>query len=203
MSVHTKNGVEKSIDGHLADNVRYAAQIFGGEEVTPKLMMHWSETLSSEELAAKVDMISHSLTQYLQLCETGTDEEIELRFRNAGYSDAQAKSLVPEAKHFARSQEGKSRFWQDNMSRKDMKGLTTHSMELVVALRDVAGLAWGGTEMSEGSNGDFMHFDCRQTTVGKKLFQFAHNNQAAEPAGTADHDHAQNPQRRNDGPEHH
>jgi hypothetical protein len=38
-----------------------------------------------------------------------------------------------------------------------------------VALRDVAGLAWGGTEMSTIQNGDFMHFDCRNDEFGKAV----------------------------------
>jgi len=61
------------------------------------------------------------------------------------------------------------RYWQDNMERGQAKGLTTQSTELIVALRDVAGLSWGGTEMSEGLSGDFMHFDCRGTAVGQRI----------------------------------
>jgi hypothetical protein len=42
--------------------------------------------------------------------------------------------------------------------------------ELLVALGDVAGLSWGGTEMSMREDGDFMHFDCRNTTFGYAVY---------------------------------
>ena len=169
----------ESIDGYLADNLRYAAQIYGGEEITPKIMKQWSDSLSSEELTAKIDMVSTSLNKYLTLCETASDEDLKAKFTNAGYARTELTQLVHIARRFAR--DGR-RLWQDNMSREPATKLTTHSMELVVALRDVAGLSWGGTEMSEGANGDFMHFDVRHSTVGKKLFEFAMANQGEEPA---------------------
>lgn len=40
----------------------------------------------------------------------------------------------------------------------------------MIALRDVAGLSWGGTEMSARENGDFMHFDCRDTEFGRAVY---------------------------------
>lgn len=169
-----------SMDRIIANHLRYAAQIFGGEEVTPKTMMKWSKELSSEELTAKIDMASHSLTLYLALCETATDEVLETRFVNVGYPAAKAKKLAKSARKFGHSAPGVRRIWQDNMGRDNATGLTTHSTDLIVALRDVAGLSWGGTEMSEGASGDFMHFDCRGTSLGKKLYSFAANNRGAE-----------------------
>ncbi|HET9622924.1 MAG TPA: hypothetical protein VFP84_16240 [Kofleriaceae bacterium] len=179
--------IERTIDGVLADHLRYAAQIYGGEEVTPTTMMDWSKHLSSEELAAKIDMVSHSLNLYLTLCETGTDDEIKTRFRNAGYAPDKATELVIAARKFGKKAPDTRRYWQDNLGRDRATGLTTHSMDMIVALRDVAGLSWGGTEMSEGSSGDFMHFDCRGTDVGKKLFAFAMHNRGAERAPTPTH----------------
>jgi hypothetical protein len=54
--------------------------------------------------------------------------------------------------------------------RKDAKQATNLTQELLIALRDVAGLAWGGTEMSMIENGDFMHFDCRLTDFGQSVY---------------------------------
>jgi hypothetical protein len=46
-----------------------------------------------------------------------------------------------------------------------------HSLDLVVALRDAAGLTWGGTEFSDhGDQADFMHFDCRNDALGKRAW---------------------------------
>lgn len=176
-----------SMDGIIANHLRYAAQIFGGEEITPKTMMKWSKELSSEELAAKIDMASHSLTLYLELCESATDEILETRFVNVGYPANKAKELAKSARKFGHSAPHVRRVWQDNLGRSNATGLTTHSMDIIVALRDVAGLSWGGTEMSEGASGDFMHFDCRGTSLGQKLFAFAMNNRGAERVATPAH----------------
>ena len=80
-------------------------------------MMDWSNHLSSEELAAKVDMVSHSLTLYLDLCETGSDEEIETKFKNAGYTPDKAKELVVVARHFGKKAPDVRRYRQDNTGR--------------------------------------------------------------------------------------
>jgi hypothetical protein len=48
---------------------------------------------------------------------------------------------------------------------------TNLTQEMVIALRDVAGLAWGGTEMISIENGDFMHFDCRLTDFGHAVHE--------------------------------
>lgn len=45
------------------------------------------------------------------------------------------------------------------------------NLEMVIALRDVAGLAWGGAEIAAGENGDMMHFDCRTTDFGQQMYQ--------------------------------
>ncbi|HEY1555909.1 MAG TPA: hypothetical protein VGF94_13815, partial [Kofleriaceae bacterium] len=57
---------------------------------------------------------------------------------------------------------------------KATKSFTGIHEDLLVALRDVAGLAWGGTEMSSNENGDFMHFDCRETDFGRTIYNKAH-----------------------------
>lgn len=166
----------------MANHLRYAAQLYGGEAITPKQLMKWSDEMSTEELYARVDMVSKSLGRYLALAENGTDAEIEEAFiTRARFSAADAKDVVVSVRRFGKKgfkdaiTQGK-RVWQDNMGRGEATGLTTHSLEIVVALRDVAGLAWGGTEMSEGENGDFMHFDCRNEPIGQTILAFARAN---------------------------
>lgn len=77
------------------------------------------------------------------------------------YIEKLEKNWGPEKKS------GKERFGRTQ----DTQSFTNHSQELVVALRDVAGLSWGGTEMSERENGDFMHFDCRTTNFGQNVYK--------------------------------
>jgi hypothetical protein len=50
---------------------------------------------------------------------------------------------------------------------------STPQEEILAALTKagyVAGFSWGGTEMSEKQNGDFMHFDCRNTPFGNAVY---------------------------------
>lgn len=166
----------------MANHLRYAAQLYGGEAITANQLMTWSQEMSTEELYARVDMVSKSLGRYLDLAENGTDDDIEQAFiTRARFSPADAKDVVVSVRRFGKKSfkdaitHGK-RVWQDNMGRGEATGLTTHSLEIVVALRDVAGLAWGGTEMSEGENGDFMHFDCRNEQIGQTILAFARAN---------------------------
>jgi len=56
-------------------------------------------------------------------------------------------------------------WFHNNMSRGESQTLTTHSQELLIALRDVAGLSWGGAEMSSNEN-------CRQDSIGTVLQNF-------------------------------
>ena len=159
-------------DGTVSEHLHYAAQLYGGKAVSAAELMKWSREMSTEELWAHVDKVSDSLRRYLELAKTGTDEAIVAEFRKAGYTDEQARPLVAKVRTFGET----GGTWHGGMSRDDASELTNHSKELVVALRDVAGLAWGGTEMSEGVSGDFMHFDCRNESVGQTVTAFSLNN---------------------------
>ena len=58
---------------------------------------------------------------------------------------------------------------QSNFTGRDpCKGFLNLSRDLVVALRDAAGLAWGAVDFGAES-GDVMHFDCRKDGVGALL----------------------------------
>lgn len=43
-------------------------------------------------------------------------------------------------------------------------GFLNFPLELIAALRDVAGLGWGGVDIGRSDSGDFMHFDMRNAT---------------------------------------
>jgi hypothetical protein len=188
----------------MAKHLRQAAQIYGGEAITPDGLAAWSKEMSTEELWARVDMVSKSLGLYLQLAERGNDEEIFHAFfdpppKGAGYPEAEARAAVVGVKRFGKKgwrdaiwqKDGhaEGRFFQDNVGRSQATGLTAHSMDMVVALRDVAGLAWGGTEMSTVENGDFMHFDLRHDGgPGAAVLAFSLHNNEAPKDDSKDHD---------------
>jgi hypothetical protein len=177
----------------MAKHLRQAAQIYGGEAVTPANLWKWSHQSSTEELHARVDAASQSLRKYLVLAETGSDSEIrDLFVAKAGFTPAEAEAAVAGVRHFGKkgfideNWKGGKRYFQDNLNRTEATGLTNMSTDLLVALRDVAGLAWGGGEMSEsGESGDFMHFDCRNDTMGANVLQFAYHNNTPPPVDPA------------------
>lgn len=156
---------------------KQAADLYGGEPLSQDAMMKWSQTLSSEELHAKVMQASKSMSQYLTDGEAAAKEgstgpandKILKLFAEAGYSADKAKAGLAEMKSFPKD------FWhimsRDGASngKGTNKATNTQGLELTVALRDAGGLMWGGTEMSHGDNGDFMHFDLRQDTVGQRF----------------------------------
>jgi hypothetical protein len=139
-----------------------AGHLFNAVVLTKAKMMEWSTTLSTEELHARIASAASALQQYIELARAGKDKDIIDRFVAAGFTDAQAREALPEMRKFPERYSG-------GFSRRASKGLpTTHSLDLMVALRDVAGLTFGGSEMSHGDNGDFMHFDCRSDPLGQR-----------------------------------
>jgi hypothetical protein len=165
---------------------QHATKLYGGSPLTASTMMQWSKEMSTEELFQRIKTTSNSFAKLLELStrnEHASDREeptgeISTALAKAGYKDDALKTATHEvavANHHFHQQEG----------RKNAKQATNLSLELVIALRDVAGLSWGGTEMSGIENGDFMHFDCRGTDFGERVAAAAtaaHKKPAAKPA---------------------
>jgi hypothetical protein len=96
------------------------------------------------------------------------------KFLKIGYSRAEAERAAHDWLDFTLNFDGKldDAIW-NKVGRQNSDRLTTHSQDLIIALRDVAGLMWGGTEMSTLENGDFMHFDLRNTSYGHAVLAAA------------------------------
>jgi hypothetical protein len=148
---------------------RHATKLFGGEPLTAATMNEWSKQSSTEELFQRVSAASQSFAQMLALSARARGDEsatgeISTKLAHAGYEGEALKTAVHEvavANHHFHQQEGRA----------SAKAPTNLTQEMVIALRDVAGLAWGGTEMSSIENGDFMHFDCRLTDYGHAVYE--------------------------------
>jgi hypothetical protein len=145
-------------------HMAYAAKIYGGEKVSASILNQWAGKMSTDELYARVAEISKSFKSYMELAGK-KDTEILRKFTEAGVPSQEAQGVLAEVKKVPH-------FFHDFYSRSEAPSLTNHSQELLVALRDVAGLSWGGAEMSGNENGDFMHFDCRQDGFGALLQKF-------------------------------
>lgn len=141
---------------------RVATKIYGGDPIQPDTLMTWSKESSSEELIQRVHATSEAFRQYLEL-STRPEEEILVKLVAAGYTQDEARAELPAVQRSA------ERFHAGG-GRQNAQTLTNIKDELLVALRDVAGLSWGGIEMSMRENGDFMHFDCRNTSFGYAVY---------------------------------
>ena len=151
----------------------YAHKIFGGEILHPKTLFHWADEMSTEELYLKVKSGSDSFAQLLTYSHGlgGNEQNADLleKIEKAGYKGAEAKKVAHKialADKDFHLQEG----------RRNAAAPMNLNEEMLIALRDVAGLAWGGAEIAEGENGDFMHFDCRNTDFGNKVYHAGKNH---------------------------
>ncbi len=156
-----------SMDKHLG----FASRLFGGRAFKAGTLDKLSDQTSTEELHAEVSTASGAFGNYLKWVkdwakkyeadQKGTTTALVTELQSRGIKEAD-EAMVKDMMWFAG--------WFNAASyRKGMSQLTTIKMPLLVALRDVAGLAWGGTEMGSSENGDFMHFDCRDTTFGNAV----------------------------------
>ncbi len=167
-------------DGDEADDwyekfFKHACKVYGGEPITAANMMAWSKEMSTEELFEKIHATSEATRQYLELAHKD-DETIEATLLKAGYKPSEVKAEVGKVK--ARNKV----FHNPKRKQTEAKAITNISEELLLALRDAAGLAWGGVEMSGNENGDFMHFDCRNDPFGKAVYDHARKNKKAAKA---------------------
>ncbi len=151
-----------------------AAQVYGGEAIDEKKMVEWSNTMSTEELHARIAQASQSFEKYMALGEKDR-ETIVATLKGAGFNDAEAQEKADALKgHSGSHKKSIAEIFHSGHGQEKAKGLTTISQDMLIALRDVAGLAWGGTEMSTIENGDFMHFDCRNDSFGQAIFGARH-----------------------------
>jgi hypothetical protein len=146
---------------------------FGGDALNLKTIYAEGKNMSSEELHEHMLASSKSFAKTVEL-SAQSDDDIKAALLRAGYkddaSDKGVKHLIERWFHPAKKIYTGGRAFHETM---------THSKELLVALRDVAGLNWGGTEMSSGQNGDFMHFDNRNDDFGHRVYQAGYDAQQA------------------------
>ncbi|WP_292648971.1 hypothetical protein, partial [Mesorhizobium sp.] len=55
------------------------------------------------------------------------------------------------------------------VGRDPRNGFLNLAKDLVVALRDFGCLAWGASDFGPSASGDIMHFDCRNTGLGRVI----------------------------------
>jgi hypothetical protein len=95
--------------------------------------------------------------------------EAAVRWAGAVREDLRNLSLRSTRAANARGQE--VQVSQSNFTGRDpRKGFLNLPLDLVVALRDVAGLAWAAIDIGPRESGDVMHFDDRRSDSGAALY---------------------------------
>jgi len=152
---------------------------FGGDALDLTSLLNEGQTMSSEELHDHMLASSKSFAQAVELSEK-SDEDIKKAMLagnppyKEGNGDKDIQHLIDKWFHPA-----KKIFHDQKTGDRKFHETMTESKELVVALRDAGGLNWGGTEMSAGQNGDFMHFDTRNDDLGHKVYKAGYDAQKA------------------------
>ncbi len=138
-----------------------ASKLFGGDPIDAPTLDTWSKQMTTDQLYAHVQSANEAFNSLLKMSRTMKEPDIKAKLAEHGFTDPKKDvEAVVNADKWFHLQEG----------RREAKGMMNISLEMVIALRDVAGLAWGGTEMSSTENGDFMHFDCRLTDFGGSVY---------------------------------
>ncbi|HVV82368.1 MAG TPA: hypothetical protein VHE35_04785 [Kofleriaceae bacterium] len=158
-----------------------AAHLFGGESITPGMMKQLADSKSTEELWATLHQSSESVARYISLCKRnkqGALEEDHFKAELKKIKPDMSDANVEKAYEFAKQHDVDKYFHDANLGQDQSRSFMNHSEDMLVALRDAAGLAWGGAEISGSVNGDFMHFDMRNSAgLGGEVWEMvAHVN---------------------------
>ena len=88
----------------------------------------------------------------------GVSDDAKLRAADA---DGWLAQIKLDREHTHGKAATQSDWWMTGAGQRTGLGFMDLDQRLVVALRDVGGLAWGAADFDESHNGDVMHFDCR------------------------------------------
>jgi hypothetical protein len=153
---------------------------FGGDALNLQSLYAEGKNMSSEELHDHMLASSKSFARTVEMSEKSDDEiKAALLAATPAYKESEIPQLIEKWFHPAK------KIYHNAKGDRKFHETMTESKELIVALRDAAGLNWGGTEMDPGQNGDFMHFDTRNDDLGHKVYQAGFNAQRARRAELA------------------
>ena len=138
------------------------AKMYAGAPMTASSLHTMGQERSTEELYASIAGTNEAVKKYLALAKQ-SDAEIQVELLLHGHAAAGIDKEVAAVKARAGIFHNPDREQADDDQIMDM------SKDMVTALRDAGGLAWGAADISGNENGDFMHFDCRNDGVGRKV----------------------------------
>jgi hypothetical protein len=166
----------------FTDVISRATLLVGGgilapeERLTPTFL-HRLSSRPTSEIYAVLERYDRYVRDYFTL--DGALDGVRLRLLSNQmrvHPDVLARMILPgegvdaAARRWLRQiGEDRTRLRAGNFGthREPRRGFLNLDRELVIALRDVAGLAWGAVDFGANASGDMMHFDCRRDGVGR------------------------------------
>jgi hypothetical protein len=156
-----------------------AALLISGVSVnfTPDFL-HGLRTNSTAKIHATLSQMSEALRLYLRLHNNPADIQRKITERrlagtagivNAGETEAQAAARW--GRLIAGDRANLRRADSNFTGRDPENGFMNLHLDLVIALRDVAGLAWAAIDIGDRESGDMMHFDDRIAGVGRIAYR--------------------------------
>ncbi|MFT7578596.1 MAG: hypothetical protein ACI9MR_000254 [Myxococcota bacterium] len=146
-----------------------------GENLSLGKLHQMGQQLTTDELAERLTASNDALQSYRGMAKDPA--KIKAHLENGASEAAKKKGLkywlktIPaDHKRLKRKGHKSSTNW-DGAGTKN-SGFMSYKKELIVALRDIAGLAWGGCDLGFDS-GDMMHFDMRSTQMGSSVQKLA------------------------------
>lgn len=147
----------------------------GAEPVTAADSADRARSSSTEELWSHYHRASHAVQRYFRLLNDASASELAKLVADLGDPpEAIPLEYSPAAHPVEDLREASVERWRevikadrDGLSRRGglsaEHGFMNLRIELVRALRDHAGLAWGACDLGRAESGDMMHFDMRNT----------------------------------------
>lgn len=158
------------------------ARLMAGEanfSFTARYLHGLAQRLNTTEIHQELSQRDYQLRAYLQLAADNPQLQQILTERQAagiaGIFASTGETVAAAATRWTRQinadQTALRSYFQPG--RDPRNGFLNFPLELVIALRDQACLAWGAVDFGQNQSGDIMHFDLRVTGVGKVLSRFS------------------------------
>ncbi|MFO0749098.1 MAG: peptidoglycan-binding domain-containing protein [Myxococcota bacterium] len=163
--------------------IRHASTLMGhGEGFDAATLHKWAQSMPTEELFEKLESSNTALREYRQIANDPAAIKAQFDARMAGPKPLVGKEAkleywlgkVPLHHKMLMAEKSNWHAHDENL------GFMDQSKELVVALRDVAGLRWGATDMGESQSSDMMHWDNHNDGDAHRLWARVKDLRAAE-----------------------
>lgn len=142
--------------------IRHASTLMGhGEAFDAATLSKWAQSMPTEELFDKLESSNTALREYRQIANDPAAIKAQFEARMARPKpmtgdEAKLEYWLKKVPLHHKMLLGEKSNWH---AQDENLGFMDQSKELVVALRDVAGLRWGATDMGESQSSDMMHWD--------------------------------------------